>query len=632
MPRKLLPLVALLVLLCALPIAAQPDAPQPLGEEGEHDAHALVGTWMGLTMDGEALEEGEFVLVFNADGTGSIIEGGDDPEPYTYTYDADTAQCVIFFDGDEDDGFPIDVTIDGDTATFAPTQDDDVLVARRVGADGDGGGNAVPMPEPADMSDSPLVGRWTLVSFNGEAMPEGTVYVFENHPDGTGTSTINGEPADPYTWHHDFDTGVATFTHPGQDPAAFTFDIEGDVATYVSTDGALTIIERRLGPGEAGDAFDEEPPNGVPAPEPEPVDMSDSPLVGRWMLVQFNGEQVPADVVVYDHHADGTGTVIESGEEGDTFLWRHNLERGTIFINAADNQTYEFIVVMQDDLVFYVSEDLSMRIVHQRVEGGGVVGEADELVGTWHALSMGGEPMEPGQLSFVFNDDGTGELLDGNTEPFTYAYNSATKLYSIQVEEEDPIIFDAEFDGDRVTITPVDEDGPPAIVLQRAADDDADHTDGAGAMDEDGVVGTWYAQKMEGEWVPADDEFRIEFREDGTAHAFDNGEPEDDGIFYTVDEERSRIQIFERPGGEMEIELAYELFDDVMVLTFQLSEGINPGDGLNAEDMTIVLCRRPEGNELHQRERAAAHPDGDGAGIGRDVEDAGGAIEDAARE
>lgn len=450
-----------------------------------------------------------------------------------------------------------------------------------------------PTPELADMSDSPLVGQWELVSFNGEALPDDTVYVFVNHADGTGTSTMNGEPGEPYTWQHDFETGVATFTHPEQEPAAFTFAIEGGIATYVSTDGSMTIVERRV---QA-----EEPPNGVPAPEPEPVDMSDSPLVGRWMLVQFNGEQVPADVVVYDHHADGTGTVIENGEEGDTFLWRHDIERGTMFVNAPDNQTYEFVLVMQDDLVFYVSNDLSMRIVHRRVGGGDALGVADELVGTWHALSMGGEPMEPGQLSFVFNADGTGELLDGNTEPFTYAYNSATKLYSIQVEEEDPIVFAADFEGDQVTITPVDEDGPPAIVLQRAAEDDD-----AGAMGEDGVVGTWYAQKMEGEWVPAGDEFRIEFRADGTAHAFENGEPEDDGIHYVVDEERGMIQIFEAPGGEMEIELAYEMFDDVMVLTIMPPPGFDDALGPDAEGMEIVVCRRPEGNELHQRERAAA--------------------------
>ncbi|MEM9415311.1 MAG: hypothetical protein AAGA29_07535 [Planctomycetota bacterium] len=628
------------------------DGPPPLklrrvAEDGDAEdaedndvpaGNALVGTWMGESFDGEPIDEGDFVLTFNADGSGSIIEGGDDAEPFEYTYDADAQRCVIFF-GEEREEFPIDVVFDGDTATFTPTGDDDVLVARRVGADADDAEAPAEAPEPADLSDSPLVGRWELVSFNGEPMPEDQRYVFHNHADGTGTSTVNGEPGDGYTWQHDFETGVATFTHPDQEPAAFTFEIEDGVATYVSTDGTMTIVERRVA-GDAEGAMAEDAddvPAGVPAPEPEPVDMSGSPLVGLWMLVKFNGQDVPENLVVYEHRPDGTGTVIEEGERGEEFRWEHDVEDGSIVVHDAEGIRYEFTLVMQDDLVFYVSTDETMRIVHRRV--GDLEAAADEyaLVGTWVGLRMGDRDLDPGDFALTFNADGTGELDDGGdeNEPFTYSYDADAELYTIQVEEEEPIVFSAAFEGDEVTLTPVGEDAPPVLVMRRVAEDNADDADdNAGAMDEDGVIGTWYVQQMRGEWLPVGEEFRLEFRDDGTAHAFENGEPEDDVMNYAVDEDRGVIVITEaRPGGEV-IDIHYEHFDDVLILTFR-----DP-DGFGAEEEEILLCRRPEGNEEHQRERAAqggrgAVPNGaEGAGraVEDAVEDAAEAVEDAVEE
>lgn len=360
MPRTLLPLLALVALLCAAPLHAQDDAP---------DAdHALVGTWMGITMDGEELEEGDFVLVFNADDTGSINEGGDRPEKFTYTYDPDTQRLVIFFDGDEDDAFPIDVTLDGDTATFAP-EDEDVLVARRVPAEGDNAG--APMPEDAQ-------------------------------------------------------------------------------------------------------------PDGAVPPPPAPVDNSDSPLLGRWMLVQFNGEQVPDGLVAYDHRADGTGQVIEDGQPGDTFGWEHDMDRGAVIVQTAEGETLTFYVVLYGDLAIYFADPAhgDMRIVQRRMPEAGGVGDAGgdgpeapaaaPMVGQWAGVSDNGEPVPEGEsVTLTFNADGTGEVdeLD-DTEPFAWSYDATAEVCTITVDG-DRMKFLTSFDGDTMTFE--SEDGDMILVMRRIA-------------------------------------------------------------------------------------------------------------------------------------------------------------------
>ncbi|XAL98903.1 hypothetical protein OT109_15110 [Phycisphaeraceae bacterium D3-23] len=118
----------------------------------------------------------------------------------------------------------------------------------------------------------------------------------------------------------------------------------------------------------------------------------------------------------------------------------------------------------------------------------------------------------------------------------------------------------------------------------------------------EGVVGTWYAQKLQGEWVAAEAEFRLEFRDDGTAHFFENGRAEEEGVAYVIDAERSMITISE-PEMQMVIEFEFIQFDDVMILTMLPIEGME--QAFAGQDMDIVLSRRPEGNEDHQRERAA---------------------------
>jgi hypothetical protein len=522
MPRHLLPLFAIIALLCTAPLHAQVEAPQ-----APDAGHALVGTWMGLSMDGEPLEAGDFVLTFKDDGTGSIMEGGDkEPEPFTYTYDADTQRCVIYFDGDEDDAFPIDVAFDGDTATFAPENEDDVLVARRVGAGGDNASDA------------------------------------------------------------------------------------------------------------AMDAAEQLPAGEVPPP-PAPIDTSDSPLLGRWMLVQFNGEPVPDGLVAYDHHGDGTGRVIENGEAGEAFGWQHDVDRGAVIVETPTGETLTFYVVLYEDLAVYVADPAhgDMRIVHRRMPEAGDVGNADApgvpaaapLVGAWEGVSSNGEPIDPDDtVRIVFHADGTGNVYeDGDdADPFTWSYDADAESCTI-VSDDVELAFMVSFDGDTVSFE--SEEMEMFLVMRRIPADGEDGMDGedgedgadgrdavgrggADAEHPEGVTGVWYAQKAEGDWVPAEDEFRLEFRADGTAVAFENGEQEDDVVRYAVDEDRRIIQIL-RDNGELEVELRYDLFDDIMVLTFLPPDGFE--DTFEGDEMEILLCRRPEGNEEHQRMRAGAdggHP------------------------
>ncbi|MFI4861713.1 MAG: hypothetical protein ACIAXF_13665 [Phycisphaerales bacterium JB063] len=142
----------------------------------------------------------------------------------------------------------------------------------------------------------------------------------------------------------------------------------------------------------------------------------------------------------------------------------------------------------------------------------------------------------------------------------------------------------------------------PGVASAQPAQDAGVDTEQADALEDIGVVGTWYAQRMYGEWIAPDSEFRLEFRADGTAHAFEDGRAEDDIATYTLDEDRGVIIIHE-PNGQMQIEIAYLRYDDVMILTVRPPEGFE--DAFGDEDMELELSLRPEGNAEQQRARAA---------------------------
>lgn len=502
MPRLLPPFVALLALIFAAPLHAQDDAP---------DTDPIVGTWVGIEMGGEEMPEGEFLITFNADGSGAFTERGGDTDPFTYAHDPDVKKtCTVYIEDEEP--FSFEVAFEGDTMTLTPTDDDGPppLKLQRVADAGDGeDAPAPPMPEEGD-ADTSILGRWVAESMDGEPVEAGE-FVLVFNDDGTGSIIEGGDDAEWFTYTYDADALRCVIFFDGDEEDAFPIDLvfAGDTATFTPTDGDDVVVARRVSEGD-----------GDEAPMPAEGAGDDAPLVGEWEGVSNNGEPVdPDDSVRIVFHADGTGGAYEDGHRPDPFTWSYDAEAETCTIVSGG-----------DELTFLVS-------------------------------------------------------LDGDTLTF---------------ESEEPEMF---------------------LVMRRiAAEGDAADEDAMGDADAahpEGVVGVWYAQRMEGDWVPADDEFRIEFRENGTAVAFENGEQEDDVVRYTVDEDRRIIEIM-RQNGELEVELRYDLFDDVMVLTFLPPEGFE--EAFEEGEMEILLCRRPEGNEEHQRMRAgveSGHPANGGTPRGR---------------
>lgn len=114
--KRALPLIALLVMMFALPVYADEESP-------------LVGKWEAISWGGEELPEGAFVVENHADGSGTVYEG-DEELPYTWEHDQEAGTCVITADGEE---MLYNVSFEDDTCTFAnPDDEHDVMVLRRV--------------------------------------------------------------------------------------------------------------------------------------------------------------------------------------------------------------------------------------------------------------------------------------------------------------------------------------------------------------------------------------------------------------------------------------------------------------------------------------------------------------------
>ncbi len=520
MPRLLPPLVALLALLFATPLSAQ-DGPPP---------DPIVGTWVGIEMGGEAMPEDDFFITFNADGSGAFTERGDDPDPFTYAHDPEVKKiCTIYIEDEEP--FSFEVAFDGDTVMFTPTEEDGPppLKLRRV-TDADDGEDAPapPMPEEGE-HDTSVVGTWVGLTMSGDPLEEGD-FVLTFKDDGTGSIMEGGDKEpEPFTYTYDADTQRCVIYFNGDDDDSFPIDVtfDGDTATFAPENEDDVLVARRVGAGEDDDG-EGEGIGGGPMPGGERA-----PLVGAWEGVSSNGEPIdPDDSVRIVFHADGTGDVYEEADDAEPFTWTYDADAEACTI-VSDGDEMQFLVSIDGDTMTFESEEMEMFLVMRRLPADG--------------------------------EDG----MDGA-------------------------------DG---------EDG--------ADGQDAVGRGGADAEYPDGVAGVWYAQRMEGDWVPAGDEFRIEFRADGTAVAFENGEQEDDVVRYAVDEDRRVIQIMQ-DGGELEVELRYDLFDDIMVLTFMPPDGFE--DAFEEGEMEILLSRRPEGNEEHQRMRAGAdggHPATGGNARGR---------------
>jgi len=86
----------------------------------------------------------------------------------------------------------------------------------------------------AGPADSPMVGKWMAVSYMGEAIPEGAMWV-ENHDDGTGTMH-EGDEENPYTWAHDEDAGTCTIVADGEEMVFNVAFGDDDTCTFTNPD------------------------------------------------------------------------------------------------------------------------------------------------------------------------------------------------------------------------------------------------------------------------------------------------------------------------------------------------------------------------------------------------------------
>jgi len=223
-----------------------------------------------------------------------------------------------------------------------------------------------------------------------------------------------------------------------------------------------------------------------------------------------------------------------------------------------------------------------------------------ELVGTWMGSAIDDEAVGDGEFVLAFNADGTGMIQQpsGESGDIRYTYDPQTQQcviffeYSDGSEEGFPV--GVIFDGDTATFTP--EDGDEVLVARRVIREDSGESQPVEAAP-DTVVGTWYVQRMEDEWTPADSEMRLEFREDGTAHFFEDGEEDEEVVDYVVDEGEGTIQIIDRVDGDVEVVLAYHFIDDVLLLVFM-------DFGADESEMEMELTRSAEGSAEHQRMRA----------------------------
>lgn len=94
------------------PVNAQDEAPDALGEQ----ARRLVGTWIGVKMEGEAIEEGAFNLTFAADGTGDVAG-----EAVYWSFNEEMRVCSVMRADDQRlllYRFTVSMSADGQTATF----------------------------------------------------------------------------------------------------------------------------------------------------------------------------------------------------------------------------------------------------------------------------------------------------------------------------------------------------------------------------------------------------------------------------------------------------------------------------------------------------------------------------------
>jgi hypothetical protein len=79
---------------------------------------AIVGRWDIVSFADVPIEEDGYSFTFNADGTGAFDDGGLEPEPLVYSYDAEADLYTLQIE--QEDIITFRMTFDGDEATLTP--------------------------------------------------------------------------------------------------------------------------------------------------------------------------------------------------------------------------------------------------------------------------------------------------------------------------------------------------------------------------------------------------------------------------------------------------------------------------------------------------------------------------------
>lgn len=442
---------------------------------------------------------------------------------------------------------------------------------------------ALPAPGQEPAAEDPPLGKWYMQAINGEVMPgnmsvsidfrdDGKVYameVFEDEPD-------DSPEVNPY--QHDAEQKTITITDAGNE-VTFSYRVEDGILTLTGSEGgeqiALELTRNREG-AERHQRLRTNPPKR------HPVNVGGPSQRARQMQSMTQLQGIHQGLIIYS--------------QGNKEKYPPDL--GVLL--PGDYVTADYLlapwspVEVPEDIDDWTDERKAQwsleKTSYAYVAGGQkFAGEAEKVVLFELPLYAGTE-----KIGVCFDDNHTESM----------SYEEADALIKEQTGKDLMQWMEA-MGREQIAWPPAEEPGEDAEAPGPDAED-------AKELGDAGPTGTWYIQKDEGRWVPADQEVRLEFRADGTAHIFRNGQPEEGPMRYVVINDRRVIQILQAiDDNRVEIELQYALYDDIMELT--LSDDVERGE-------LLLLCRRPQGNAEHQRERAKAQRRDE---AGDELEDAG---------
>lgn len=415
--------------------------------------------------------------------------------------------------------------------------------------------------------DNPLLGKWYLQSAEADPLPENAQVTIEFGDDGNVyiEEQIDGEPdSDPEVHAYRYDPQLETVNIIGhREEIVLRVTIENETLTMVGSDGGKEM---------------------------------------RFVLTrnpQANEQQVAREPAGQVHPVDGPGRSARA-RQMQSHAQLRGIHQGLVVSAVSSKDIYpdDLGVLLAGDFVTaaYLLSPWDSTEVPEDIDGWDEARKAQWAnANSSYCYTMPGQSVEADSekvivfelpiyagtetIGVCYEDNHTGRLAYADADALIEEQTGRDIMQWMEAMGREQIVWE-----------PGGVEAPGDDAAQDAGDeleelDDAAFPDGPG--------GTWYVQKMDSRWLAPEEEFRLEFRDDGTAAAFKNGVLEDELVQYKIDPARRVIQIFER--GDLEVEIQYALYDDIMVLNFAHSPD---------EEDEMVLCRRPQGNEEQQRQRA----------------------------